>query len=112
MKADDPITHQQLQHLATQGRKAVGARVVVLVASAYDEERKAKSNLVCFDCDREQDPTMAEQMATLAEVLALALGNVLRDGSMELILRNKETGETYDPMAKAFGRTMGEVDQS
>jgi hypothetical protein len=110
MKADDPITHQQLQHLATQGRKAVGASIVVLVASAYDEERKAKSNLVCFDSDPDQDPTTSEQMATLAETLTLALGNVLQGGGMELVLRNKKTGETYDPMAKAFGHTIGEID--
>ena len=110
MKADDPVTHQQLQHLATQGRKAVGASIVVLVASAYDEERKAKSNLVCFDADPEKDPTTSEKMATLAEVLSLALGNVLQGGGMELVLRNKKTGETYDPMAKAFGHTIGEID--
>ncbi len=109
MKADDPLVHQQLQYLATQGRKSVQAKVVVVVASAWDPDRKAKSNLVTFDTDGD-DNTMQEKMATLTEVLAVALGNVIANSTLELILRDKKTGEELDPMKMTFGRTVGEVD--
>ena len=46
----------------------------------------------------------------LAEALAVALGNVIANSTLELILRDKKTGEELDPMKMTFGRTVGEVD--
>jgi len=104
MNASDELLHEQLHHLVEQGRKAVVADLCVLVAKGYDDEVKANASMVVFSVRNMEEKT--DQEATQEVLLALgqAMDSILVSYSdMEVILRDKKTGDEFRPGQQSFG---------
>ena len=104
MKADDPITHQQMMEYAKRGRQAVAADYFVAIAKGHDEDRDATGHLMVYAA-RDENESERDKTAELIDCITIALTNVLDHyTTLEVVIRNKKTGESINPGGKHFGR--------
>lgn len=107
MNPNDPLIHEQLNHLVTQGRKAVVADVAILVVKGYDPEEMASVTMMVSDT-RGTSKNDTHEIAVIMDTLFKGIDNVLKvtNKKLHLILRDSDTGEEFDVNENAFGHTV------
>lgn len=113
MKASDETIHQQLAHICNAGRKAIGSEVMVVITSFHDEEKDANAVLLLYGCSDELVESGQEAMTVeVMETMFRGVNNILKAHTkLELILRDKESGQEFRPGDNTFGHYSVEVEQ-
>jgi len=112
MNPQDPLVHEQLTHLVEQGRKAVVADVAILIVKGFDTTVGAPVVMLVSDTKNQQDDD-AHEMAVVIDALFKGVDNLLKAATkdVELIIRNKLTGEEMTLNENNFGHTVVKIDE-
>lgn len=97
MKISDPLLHEQLHHVANTGRKAISAKTFIVLAGVYDEDAECNASILAFCLEGEDKMPGEDQLSEIIDITSKCLSNVLTQSThLELILRDKRTGEEID----------------
>ena len=107
MNPKDPLIHEQLVHLVTQGRKAVVADVAILIVKGKDPEVGASVTMLVSDTRYPSD-NESHELAVVIDALFKGIDNLLKatGKDMKLVLRDTKTGKDFDVNENAFGHTV------
>jgi len=90
----DPALSEQMVYLATMSRKALGAELVVIVAQIREKETDRIGSIIAYDeaDDVPERPVLYE----VSQLLLKAASTILSTQTdIELVLRNKKTGDEF-----------------
>lgn len=89
--AADKDIQIQMAHFAQQCKSAMAADRVIVICGFYDEDVGADATLLAFADDT--DKSYAEKIGEITHALMSSAQTAFSETNVEVVLRNKETGE-------------------